>query len=110
MTSNTDEEFVVPTTSMIANSLSVEDTTYPSPDFTVAPRHNASSIPLSGGLTYLSHISTPTVLDSNVIAAAARLVAKMRGSNLVDPSVLWAPSHQHVLSSEIALIATDAPW
>ena len=51
-----------------------------------------------------------TGLDSDLISAAARLVAQLRGSDFVDPSVLWDPLHQQVLSPYIALFATvDAP-
>ena len=40
---------------------------------------------------------------------AAQPVAQLCGSNFVGTLVLWAPSHQHVLLSEIALFATDTP-
>ena len=41
--------------------------------------------------------------------AAAQAVAQICGPDFVDPSFLWAPSHQQMLSPEIALFATDTP-
>ena len=43
----------------------------------------------------------------DLMGTAARSVAQIRGSDFVDPLVLWAPSNQQMLSPEIALFATD---
>ena len=109
MASDTDEELVLPPTSMTVNLLTEETTIYPSSDFTIVPQHNASSMPSPSTLMHLPRIAAPPGLDSNLMDAAAQSVAQIRGSDFVDPLVLWAPSHQQMLSPEIALFAMDAP-
>ena len=57
MASDTDEELVLPPTSMTVNLLTEETTIYPSPDFTIVPRHNAFSMPSLSNSTHLPRIA-----------------------------------------------------
>ena len=88
MATNTDKDLVTPTNPAVVDS-SLEDVAmYPCPDFDVTPWQSDSAILIPADLTHLPHIFNPPGLDSDLISAAARSVAQLRGSDFIDQSVL----------------------
>ena len=73
------------------------------------PWHDISPMPSASKSIHFLRLAAPPGLGSNLMDVAAQSVAQIRGSNFVDPSVLWTPSHQQTPSTEIALFATVTP-
>ena len=88
MGTKTQNTLVTLNNTAVADSSLEEVVIYPCPDFAVTPRQSDSGIPTPASLTQLPHVFHLLGMDSDLIYAAARSVAQLRGSSVIDHSVL----------------------
>ena len=96
MATNTDEDLLTPTAPLTSTNFPVDITAHPSLDLTLMQRQVIYPIPLSTDSLCLPQPPGPPGFDANILSAAALSVAQLRGSDFVDPMVLWAPTHQQL--------------